>query len=169
MNYCNEVHGFINFATSIPRNFSGGGIRFPCRRCKNKKVSAFKYCNDASSTQMVHWDGELFVRNESMVEKIAESTSSASNVHKVVNDNTNSYKNMVMDAMRMNQCNVSQCPIVEEELNADAIIFFDLLKDSDEPLWNDSKNYSKLLVVAQVFTIKSDYGLSEADCDRIIK
>jgi hypothetical protein len=69
-----------------------------------------------------------------MVEKIVESTSSTSNVHEVVNDNTNSYKNMVMDAMRMNQCNVNQCPIVEEELNADAIIFFDLLKDSDEPL-----------------------------------
>jgi hypothetical protein len=43
------------------------------------------------------------------------------------------------------------------------------LKDSDEPLWDDSKNYSKLLAVAQVFTIKSDYGLSEAYYDRIIK
>jgi hypothetical protein len=28
--------------------------------------------------------------------------------------------NMVMDAMRMNQGNVSQCPIIEEEPNADA-------------------------------------------------
>jgi hypothetical protein len=27
---------------------------------------------------------------------------------------------MVMDAMRMNQGNVSQCPIIEEEPNADA-------------------------------------------------
>jgi len=142
MNYCNEVHGFINLATSIPRNFSGGGIRFQCKRCKNKKT--FLHSNIVTM-HLLHkgfiedclcWyaHGELFVRNESMVEKIAESTSSASNVHKVVNDNTNSYKNMVMDAMRMNQCNVNQCPIIEEELNADAIIFFDLLKDSDEPL-----------------------------------
>jgi len=37
MNYYNEVQGFINFATSILRNFSGGGIRCPCRKCKNKK------------------------------------------------------------------------------------------------------------------------------------
>jgi hypothetical protein len=29
------------------------------------------------------------------------------------NDNTNPYRNMVMDAMRMNQGNGSQCPIVE--------------------------------------------------------
>ena len=41
------------------------------------------------------------------------STSSASNVHEVANDNTNPYWNMVVDAMRMNQGNVSQCPIIE--------------------------------------------------------
>jgi hypothetical protein len=88
--------------------------------------------------------GELFVPNESMVEKVAGSTSSASNVHEVVNDNSNPYRNMVMDAIRMNQGNVSQCPIIEEELNADAIRFFDMLKDSNEPLWNGCTNHSKL-------------------------
>jgi hypothetical protein len=36
MNYCNEVQSFINF-TSIPRNFTGGGIRCPYRKCKNIK------------------------------------------------------------------------------------------------------------------------------------
>jgi hypothetical protein len=51
---------------------------------------------------------------------------------------------MVIDAMKMNQGNVSQCPIVEEEPNVDATRFFDLLKDSDEPLWDDYMNHSKL-------------------------
>jgi hypothetical protein len=37
IDYCNEVQGFINFATFIPRNFTGGGIRCPCRKCQNKK------------------------------------------------------------------------------------------------------------------------------------
>ena len=37
MDYCNGVQGFINFATSIPRNFTGCGIRYPCRKCQNKK------------------------------------------------------------------------------------------------------------------------------------
>jgi len=46
--------------------------------------------------------GELFVPNEIMVERVVRSISSASNVHEVVNDNGNPYKNMVMDAMRMN-------------------------------------------------------------------
>jgi hypothetical protein len=45
---------------------------------------------------------ELFVRNESMIKRMVGSTSSASNVHGVVNDNSNPCKIMVIDAMRMN-------------------------------------------------------------------
>ena len=46
---------------------------------------------------------ELFVRNKSMIERMVGLTSSANNVHEVVNDNSNPYRNMIMDAMRMNQ------------------------------------------------------------------
>jgi hypothetical protein len=76
---------------------------------------------------------------------------------------------MVMDAMRISEGNVSESSIVEEEPNADAARFFDLLKDSDELLWDGCSHHSKLLVVAQVFTIKSDHGLSEAGYDKIIE
>jgi len=55
-------------------------------------------------------------------------------VHGVVNDNSNSYKNMIMDAMRINQGYVDQCLIINEEPNADMTKFFDLLKDSDRSL-----------------------------------
>jgi hypothetical protein len=90
-------------------------------------------------------------------------------VHGVANDNSNPYRNMIIDAMRMNQSNVSQCSIVEEEPNVDAAKFFDLLKDYDEPLWDGCMNHSKLSTAAQVFTIKSDHGLSEAGYDKIIE
>jgi hypothetical protein len=90
-------------------------------------------------------------------------------MHEVGNENSNPYRNMVMDVMRMSEGNVSECPIIEEEPNADAARFFDLLKDSDEPLWDGCRNHSKLSVVAQVFTIKSDHGLSEAGYDKIIE
>jgi hypothetical protein len=42
-----------------------------------------------------------------MIEKMVGSTFSASNVHEVVDDNNNPYRNMVMDVMRMNQGHVS--------------------------------------------------------------
>jgi len=124
-------------------------------------VAAMSGCDNAH--------GEVFVSKRRMEEMVVGSTSSASNVYEAANNNTNPYRNMVMDAMRMNQGNVSQCPIVEEEPNADAARFFDLLKDFDEPLWDSCTNHSKLSAVAQVFTIKSDHGLSEAGYDKIIE
>jgi len=113
--------------------------------------------------------GELFVCNESKVKMAVGLTFTANNVYGVANDNSNPYNNMAMDAMRMNQDNVSQCPIIEEEPNTDTTRFFDLLKDFDEPLWDYCTNHSKLSVVAQVFTIKSDHRLSEVGYDKIIE
>jgi len=59
-----------------------------------------------------------------MVERMIGSTSSASNVHGVVEDNSNPYRNMIMDAMRMNQSHVGQYSIIDEEPNVDATKFF---------------------------------------------
>ena len=42
----------------------------------------------------------------------------------VVDDNSNPYRNMVMDAMRMNQGYASKCLVIDEEPNADVAIFF---------------------------------------------
>jgi hypothetical protein len=154
MDYCNGVQGFINFATSIPRNFTDGGIRCPYRNCKNKKfvhldVITMHLLIKGFIEDYLCWytHKELFIPNKSMVERVVGSTSSASNVHKIVNDNSNPYRNMVMDAMRMNQGNVNHCPIVEEP-NADATRVFDLLKDSDKPLWDGCTNHNKLSAVA---------------------
>jgi len=143
LNHINGVQGFINFTTFILRNFTGCGIRCPCKKCQNKK---YLY-PDVVMMHLLHkgfvedyecWyaHGEVFVSNRRMRETMVGSTSSASNVYEAANDNTNPYRNMVMDAMRMNQGNVRQYPIVEEEPNAETARFFDLLKDSDEPLWD---------------------------------
>jgi len=59
---------------------------------------------------------------------------SCSNVHGVTDDNSNPYRNMIMDVMRMNQGYIGECLVVDEEPNTDTTIFFDLLKDSDKLL-----------------------------------
>jgi len=41
---------------------------------------------------------------------------------------------MVIDVMKINQGHVDQCLIINEESNANKTMFFDFLKDSDEPL-----------------------------------
>jgi hypothetical protein len=65
---------------------------------------------------------------------IVGSTSSASDVHGVVDDNNNPYRTIVMEAIRINQSHVNQCLIVDKEPNTNMARFFDLLKDSDKPL-----------------------------------
>ena len=69
-----------------------------------------------------------------MVEMMVWSIFSSNKVHEIVDGNSNSYKNMIMDAMRINQGYVDQCLIIDEEPNADVTRFFDLLKDSDRSL-----------------------------------
>jgi len=107
MDYCNGVQVFINFTTSIPRNFTRSGIRCPCRKCKNKKylhsdVVMMHLLHKGFMEDSLCWYAyrELFVRNESMRKRVVGSTSSGSNVHGVANHNSNSYTNMVMDAIR---------------------------------------------------------------------
>ena len=48
-------------------------------------------------------------------------------------------------------------------------MFFDFLKDSNEPLWDGCISHIKLSIIVQVFTIKSDHRLSEADYNKIIE
>ena len=101
MDYYNRIQSFINFATSISRNFSGDGIKCPYRRCKNKKflhpdVVTMHLLHKRFMEDYLCWYAheKLFVHNESMIQRMVESTSSASNVHGVVNDNSNPYMNI---------------------------------------------------------------------------
>jgi len=45
-------------------------------------------------------------------------------MYRIVDDTIDPYKNMVIDAMRMNQGHTGQCPIIDEELNVDVARFF---------------------------------------------
>jgi hypothetical protein len=69
--------------------------------------------------------GEPFVYHKTMVKWMVGSTSSASNMHGIVDDNSNFNRNIVMDVIRMNQGHVVHCPIIlDEESNADTTRFF---------------------------------------------
>jgi hypothetical protein len=110
MDYCNGIEGFINYALSNPRNISGGNIRCLCKRCKNKKFSQSRCCNEVSSIKRVYEENlcwfahvELYVPYDTIIERMVRSTYSSSNVHGVIYDNSNSYRNMVMNATKINQ------------------------------------------------------------------
>ena len=58
-----------------------------------------------------------------MLKRIIGSTSSSSNIYKVINDNRNYYKSMVIDAMKMNHGYSSKGLCFNEEPNIKAIFF----------------------------------------------
>jgi len=141
MDYCNKFQSFINYALTHPRNISGRGIRCSCKRCKNKKfinldVVTIHLLQKRFMKKYLCWYANEgpYVLHYTLVERMVESTSSSNNMHGVIDDNSNLYKSIVMDAMRMNQCYVGQCPIIDEEPNVNTATFFNLLKDYDELL-----------------------------------
>jgi len=74
-----------------------------------------------------------------------------------------------MDAIEMNQDDVSECSIVDEESNAYADMFFLSFERFQRTIMGGFINHNKLSVVAQVFTIKLDQGVSKASYNRIIE
>ena len=137
MDYCNEVEDFFNYALSNLRNISRGCIKCSCNRCKNKK-NRFRCCNDSCFTKRVHREILVLLCTQRTIgfltyrgrDRMIKSTSSASNKYGVVDDNSNPYKDMIMNVMKMNQDYVGQYSIIYEELNEDTTKFFDFLKDS---------------------------------------
>jgi hypothetical protein len=102
MNYCNEVQGFINYAPFNLKNIIGGGIRFLCKRCKNKKfldldVVTMHLLQKGFMEKYMCWYAhrEPYVPHDTMVERMVRSTSSSSNMDGVVDDNSNRYMNMI--------------------------------------------------------------------------
>ena len=139
--YRNGVEGFIKYTLSNPKNISGGSITCTCKMCKNKKflhpdVVTMYFLQKKFMNKQLCWfaHGEPYVPYKTMLERVIESTSSSNNMHRVVDDNSNYYKNMIMDAMQMNQGDVGECSIVNEEPNTTTTMFFDILKDSGDPL-----------------------------------
>ena len=59
-----------------------------------------------------------------MVGRMVELTFSFSNMHGVVNDNSNPYKKMIMDSMKINQDYASEYSIIDEKPNAYMTRFF---------------------------------------------
>jgi NRPS condensation-like uncharacterized protein len=50
---------------------------------------------------------ESYVTHDTKVERMVRSTSSSSNVHGVIDDNSNPYRNIVMDVIGMNHGHIS--------------------------------------------------------------
>jgi len=142
-NYLQRVD-VINFILSNMKNISRGKIRYPYMKCKNKKL----HHNDVVMMHllkivcrkifvMVCTSKKPYVPYKNMLDRMVCSTFSSNNIHEFVNDNSNPYRSMVMNTMRMNQGYSGEGLFnifLDEKSNIDATRFFKFLKDYDEPL-----------------------------------
>jgi len=92
------------------KNISGDSIKCSCKKCKNKKflnsdVVTIYLLQKEFIEKYLCWfaHGEPYVPYETMVERTIGLTCSSSNIHGVVNNNSNHYRSMVVDAMRIFQ------------------------------------------------------------------
>jgi len=92
------------------KNINGDSIKCSCKKCKNKKflnsdVVTIYLLQKEFIEKYLCWfaHGEPYVPYETMVERTIGLTCSSSNIHGVVNNNSNHYRSMVVDAMRIFQ------------------------------------------------------------------
>jgi hypothetical protein len=99
---------------------------------------------------------EPYIPHVTMLEKIIYSTFSSSNIHEFVDDYSNPYRSIVMDAIKIkhgySSKNSRNIPL-NEEPNVDATRFFEFLKDYDELLWDWYTTHRKVSVIARVISL----------------
>ena len=105
IDYCKGVEGFIHYVLSNTKNISGGSIRDV--KIKSILIQMLSQCIFYKKTFMEKYlcwfvYREPYVPYETMLEKMIGSTFNSSNVHRVVDDNSDYYKSIVMAVMRMN-------------------------------------------------------------------
>jgi len=69
-----------------------------------------------------------------------DSIFNSSNIHEFADDNSNTYRSMIMDVIRMDHNysgEGSHNILLHEKPNVDATRFFELLKYSNELLWDE--------------------------------
>ena len=122
MDYCNGVEGFINYVLSIQKILVNAVLDVHVRGVKIKSFSIqmllqciIFYKKVCGKIFMLVCTWKTVYSFKIMVERMIWSTSSSNNMYKVVYDNSNYFKSIVIDVIRMNQSDVGECSIVDEK------------------------------------------------------
>ena len=160
------VNEFLDFAFSHEECVDEGKIKCPCASCALT-------CYETRDIVNLHIFRKGFVRNYTTWTQHGEIDD-----HPMVNpildmggpsSSSNQYRNLVMDAAGYGYDwdHDSDDEDIEEP-NPHAQIFYDLLKDADERLW-DGCDVSKLSTMTQLLHIKSTYGIPNKGFEAILR
>ena len=134
------VQGFVDFALSQPAVVSLRKIQCPCSRCcksKFQNVDTVRHhlCENGFTNGYFKWNHH----GEKSISHIAGSSSDLPE-----SDNTNSYRDMINDAMGPSVEVLDEVRVDSQSGNPIASRFFELLRDANEPLWDGCNKHTKL-------------------------
>ncbi|XP_021775780.1 uncharacterized protein LOC110739640 [Chenopodium quinoa] len=145
--FVKEVDEFIQYVTDHPESSNSNEVRCPCVKCKNKRLWN-------ADTVKIHMYGKGFIPNYYKWMCHGEGYPG------VPKRRSNEYRDMVLDAFGhtedqrpSDQASVSS----EQEPNATAKHFLDLLKASERPLYKGS-SLSMLEMAARITSLKCEYN-----------
>ncbi|KAL0286796.1 UNVERIFIED_CONTAM: hypothetical protein Sangu_2719300 [Sesamum angustifolium] len=150
-------HEFLNFAFLNPRFISQGQIKCSCTKCDNRK---FLSRNDVH----LHFLRNGFSRGYSVWYAHGESLNrrnDASGSSMAFDEEGSHYRTMVMDVVGFGLIQNPMCD--EQPPHPEAQQFFDLLKDADEPLWDEGEKLPDNLYKTKKQLAKLGLGYEKID------
>ncbi|XP_019267397.1 PREDICTED: uncharacterized protein LOC109244716 [Nicotiana attenuata] len=167
--YLNGVEQFLTFAFSNPN--VGVRIQCPCIKCNNVlwktreevKTDLLRRGIDSTYDRWIY-HGES--------DSSSDDGTNASVHSDIGNDDASTfemlhdlYRGIPTDSHEFDENNESSC----EDPNAEAKIFYRLLKDAEQKLYPDCEKFSKLSFVMRLFQMKCLHGWSNTSFDSLLK
>ncbi|XP_016468630.1 uncharacterized protein LOC107791134 [Nicotiana tabacum] len=169
------MEGFVEFALMQHDFVSNGSIRCPCSRCRN--ISGFLEPHDVRAHLYKHgfmpnyyqWEshGEPFIP----ISRPQPSRNTEKEIGPEITTE-NPYRTMVLDAIghsfNFESDGFNLDGEEEQPPNRNAQEFFDMLKASEEPLFDGCVNHSTLSAVCRLLNIKSEFNMSDNCYNQIL-
>jgi Transposase-associated domain len=160
------VKNFLNYAYGNPTNIiEGDCIKCPCKICGNTRF----YKRDTIEEHLIVRGFREYYHTWYMHGEIPtniDNTVSSSDFLEgfEASDGSNPFEQMVRDAVGPDfDWDMEEAP------NPNAELFYKMLKDADEPLWDGcDKQCTRLSCVSELLAIKSDCNLTKESFNRIL-
>jgi Transposase-associated domain len=157
------VKNFLNYAYGNPTNIiEGDSIKCPCKIYGNTQF----YKRDTIEEHLIIRGVRDYYTTWYMHSEIPTNVDSSPNFLEgsEASDGSIPFEQMVRDAAGPNfDWNMEEAP------NSDAELFYKMLKDADEPLWDGcDKQCTRLSCVSELLAIKSDCNLTKESLNRIL-
>nr|XP_009598167.1 uncharacterized protein LOC104094019 [Nicotiana tomentosiformis] len=169
------VQGFVEFALMQHDFVSNGSIRCPCSRCRN--ISGFLEPHDVRAHLYKHGFMPNYYQWESHGEPFIPifRPQPSRNTEKEIGPEItieNQYRTMVLDAIghsfNFESDGFNLDGEEEQPPTRNAQEFFDMLKASEEPLFDGCVNHSTLSAVCRLLNIKSEFNMSDNCYNQIL-